>query len=180
MASRRAIVECRGDILALTDGDAVVDRHLGDCAWSRVSSDPEVMTVSGLTIPQQLRRPFRTTLPAGAPFCRNCGACARTTSRSMAPRSARSASSNVAAGGRAAYPIEYTRVWEPAALVRTITVTRLASSNRRGAVRTLDCAVDLREGVVPISDASIYDRTASHVTWSGEPLGTVESPITAP
>ena len=71
MASRRAIVECRGDILAVTDGDAVVDRHWVTALVNVFLSDPEVMTVSGLTIPQQLRRPLRTTLPAGAPFCRN-------------------------------------------------------------------------------------------------------------
>jgi hypothetical protein len=39
-------------------------------------------------------------------------------------------------------------------------------------VRTLDCSVDLRDGVVPISDASTYDRVRLHVTWSGEPVGT--------
>ena len=71
MASRRAIAECRGDILALTDGDAVVDRHWVSALVNVFLSDPEVMTVSGLVIPQFLRRPFSPKLPAGAPFCRS-------------------------------------------------------------------------------------------------------------
>jgi len=177
MASRRAIVECRGDILAVTDGDAVVDRHWVTALVNVFLSDPEVMTVSGLTIPQQLRRPFRTTLPAGAPFCRNWWR-VREDYESIdgaTQRALERASSNVAywrPGGPT--PLRYTRVWEPAALVRTITVTPTSHpSNRRGAARTLDCAVDLRDGVVPISDASTYDRVRLNVTWSGEPLGTV-------
>ena len=177
MASRRAIAECRGDILAVTDGDAVVDRHWVTALVNVFLSDPEVMTVSGLTIPQQLRRPFRTTLPAGAPFCRNWWR-VREDYESIdgaTQRALERASSNVAywrPGGPT--PLRYTRVWEPAALVRTMTVTPTSHpSNRRGAVRTLDCAVDLREGVVPISDASTYDRVRLYVTWSGEPLGTV-------
>jgi len=178
MASRRAIVECRGDILAVTDGDAVVDRHWVTALVNVFLSDPEVMTVSGLTIPQQLRRPFRTTLPAGAPFCRNWWR-VREDYESIdgaTQRALERASSNVAywrPGGPT--PLRrYTRVWEPAALVRTMTVTPTSHpSNRRGAVRTFDCAVDLREGVVPISDASTYDRVRLNVTWSGEPMGTV-------
>ena len=71
MASRRAIAECRGDILAVTDGDAVVDRHWVSALVNVFLSDPEVMTVSGLGAPAVLRRPFRPTLPAGAPFCRH-------------------------------------------------------------------------------------------------------------
>ena len=44
MASRRAIAECRGDILALTDGDAVVDHHWVSALVNVFLSDPEVMT----------------------------------------------------------------------------------------------------------------------------------------
>jgi len=176
MTSRRAIAECRGDILAVTDGDAVVDRHWVTALVHVFLSDPEVMTVSGLTIPQQLRRPFRTTLPAGAPFCRNWWR-VREDYESIdgaTQRALERASSNVAywrPGGPT--PLRYTRVWEPAALVRTMTVTPTSRPSNRGAVRTLDCAVDLREGVVPISDASTYDRVRLCVSWSGEPLGTV-------
>ena len=62
MASRRAIAECRGDILAVTDGDAVVDRHWVTALVHVFLSDPEVMTVSGLTIPHAAA----SSLPADA------------------------------------------------------------------------------------------------------------------
>jgi hypothetical protein len=178
MASRRAIAECRGDILAVTDGEAVVDRHWVSALVNVFLSDPEVMTVSGLVIPQYLRRPFRPTLPAGAPFCRSWWR-VREDYESIdgaTQRALERASSNVAywrPGGPT--PLRYTRVWEPAALVRALSVTPTSHpSARRGSVRTLDCTVDLRDGVVPISDASTHDRVRLYVTWSGEPLGTVQ------
>jgi hypothetical protein len=178
MASRRAIAECRGDILALTDGDAVVDRHWVSALVHVFLSDPEVMTVSGLVIPQYLRRPFTPRLPAGAPFCRSWWR-VREDYESIdgaTQRSLERASSNVAywrPGG--ANPLRYTRVWEPAAIVRAVTVTPTSHpATRRGSVRILDCNVDLRDGVVPFPDASTHDRVRLHVTWSGEPLGTVQ------
>ena len=178
MASRRAIAECRGDILALTDGDAVVDRHWVSALVNVFLSDPEVMTVSGLVIPQFLRSPFKPKLPAGAPFCRSWWR-VREDYESIdgaTQRALERASSNVAywrPGG--ASPLRYTRVWEPAAIVRALTVTPTSHpSARRGSVRVLDRHVDLRDGVVPISDASTHDRVRLHVTWSGEPLGTVQ------
>lgn len=178
MASRRAIAECRGDILALTDGDAVVDRHWVSALVNVFLSDPEVMTVSGLVIPQFLRRPFSPKLPAGAPFCRSWWR-VREDYESIdgaTQRALERASSNVAywrPGGPT--PMRYTRVWEPAALVRTSVVTPTSHpSGRRGSVRTLDCNVDLRDGVVPISDASTYDRVRLNVTWSGDSVGTAQ------
>jgi hypothetical protein len=178
MASRRAIAECRGDILALTDGDAVVDRHWVCALVNVFLSDPEVMTVSGLVIPQFLRRPFSPKLPAGAPFCRSWWR-VREDYESIdgaTQRALERASSNVAywrPGGPT--PMRYTRVWEPAALVRTSVVTPTSHpSGRRGSVRTLDCNVDLRDGVVPISDASTYDRVRLNVTWSGDSVGTAQ------
>ena len=175
MASRRAIAECRGDILALTDGEAVVDRHWVSALVNVFLSDPEVMTVSGLVVPHCVRRPFRPTLPAGAPFCRSWWR-VREDYESIdgaTQRALERASSNVAywrPGGPTA--VRYTRVWEPAALVHTPSVTPTSHpSARRGSVRTLDCNVDLGNRVVPISDASTYDRVRLHVTWSGEPLG---------
>jgi len=140
-------------------------------------SDPEVMTVSGLALPQHLRRPFRPVLPAGAPFCRSWWR-VREDYESIdgaTQRALERASSNVAYWRPSGHtPLRYTRVWEPAALVRTATLTPTSHpSNKRGTVRTLDCNVDLRDGVVPISDASTYDRVRLHVTWFGEPVGTV-------
>ena len=70
-------------------------------------------------------------------------------------------------------PSRYTRVWEPAAIVRTLAVTPTFQPNsRRGPMRTLDRQVDVRDGIVPISDASAYDQIRLHVTWAAEPVGT--------
>src|SRR5262245_20743388 len=69
-ASRRAITECRGDVLALTHGDAVVDRQWVSRLVTVFLADPDVMTVTGLTLPRSIERPMRAGLPAGAPFCR--------------------------------------------------------------------------------------------------------------
>jgi glycosyltransferase involved in cell wall biosynthesis len=177
MASRRAIAECRADILAVTDGDAIVDRRWVSALVHVFLSDPEVMTVSGLAVPQWLRRPFRPTLQAGAPFCRHwwraredCESIEGATQRAL-----ERTSSNVAywrPGG--SLPARYTRVWEPAAIVRTMGMTPpTAPSNRRGLVRTLERTIDLEAGVVPISDASTYDSLRLHVTWANEQIGTV-------
>lgn len=179
MATRRAIAECRGDILALTDGDAVVDPHWVSALANVFLSDPDVMTVSGLVIPHRLRRPFRPTLPAGAPFCRSWWR-VREDYESIdgaTQRALERASSNVAYWRpRGPDATRYTRVWEPSAIVRTpcVTPTSHPSTTRRGAVRTLDCSVDLRDGIVPIADATTYDRVRLHVTWSGEPVGTAQ------
>jgi glycosyltransferase involved in cell wall biosynthesis len=176
MASRRAIAECRGDILAVTDGDAIVDRNWVSALVHVFLSDPEVMTVSGLVVPRSLRRPFRPTLPAGAPFCRQWWR-SRQDFESIdgaTQRALERASSNVAywrPGGST--PSRDTRVWEPAAIVRTPAVTPTSQpASRRGLPRMLDCHVDLRDGIVPISDASAYDHLRLHVTWAGDPVGT--------
>jgi glycosyltransferase involved in cell wall biosynthesis len=177
MASRRAIAECRGDILALTDGDAVVDTRWVSALVHVFLSDPEVMTVSGLSLPRAVQRPLRPALPAGAPFCRSWwrvredyesidGATQRALERT---------SSNIAywrPGG--ATPARYTRVWEPAAIVRTpASVPMPGASAKRGPMRTADRRVDLERGVVPISDAVASDSLRLQVTWMGDPLGTV-------
>lgn len=53
-ARNRAILECRGDVLAYTDDDVVVDR-MWVWALARVfAADPGVMAVTGLVIPDEL------------------------------------------------------------------------------------------------------------------------------
>jgi glycosyltransferase involved in cell wall biosynthesis len=177
MASRRAIAECRGDILATTDGDAIVDRQWVSALVNVFLSDPEVMTVSGLELPQYVRRPFRPTLPGGAPFCRRWWRVGEDYDSldGATQRALERASSNIAYWRPGATTSSrYTRVWEPAAIVRTVSVTPPAHpTSRRGLVRTLDRHVDLRDNVVPISDASSYDSLRLHITWSGESVGTV-------
>lgn len=177
MASRRAIAECRGDILALTDGDSVVDPYWVSALVHTFLADPDVMTVTGLVVPHEVRRPFQPALPAGAPFCRQWwraggdddsidGATQRALERACA---------NVAywrPGGPT--PARYTRVWEPAAVVRSLSVTPASHpSIKRGPARTLDRRVELADGVVPVSDASAFDRLRLSVEWDGKPVGTV-------
>jgi len=177
MASRQAVAECRGDILAITDGEAVVDRQWVSALVHVFLADPEVMTVSGLVVPPSLRRPFRPALPAGAPFCRSwwhvregCESIDGANQRAL-----ERASSNIAYWRPdGPTPSRYTRVWEPAAIVRTLAAPPASSpAGKRGPVSTLDRPVDLGDGVVPISDASEYDSLRLHVTWMGEPVGTV-------
>ena len=145
MGSRCAIDECRGDILAVTDGDAIVDRHWVSALVHVFLSDPEVMTVSGLGVPQSLRRPFRPTLPAGAPFCRHWWRVRqdRESAEGATQRSLQRTSSNMAywrPGG--SMPARYTHVWEPAAIVRTLAVDAILASldqTRPGAYTRSPC-----------------------------------------
>jgi GT2 family glycosyltransferase len=53
-ARNRAILECRGDILAYTDDDVVVDRQWVTALARVFAADPEVMAVTGLVIPHEL------------------------------------------------------------------------------------------------------------------------------
>ena len=109
----------------------------GCLRWSRVSLGPRghdgqrprdpAIAPSSLQAHAAGRR---TVLPSTG------GACARTTSRSTAPRSVHwsEPAPTWRIGGRAgATPSRYTRVWEPAAIVRTLTVTPTSHpSTRRG------------------------------------------------
>jgi hypothetical protein len=171
---RRAISECRGDILALTHGDAVVDRQW---VWRMVSvflADPEVMTVTGLTLPRSLEHPIRASLPAGAPFCREwsrMGADWSQAAGSMQNVLER-AGANVAfwqPASAAAGP--YTHVFEPAAIVRGA-ASPVPSSARRAAATHARRSVDLAAGLSQISDATEADAIDLDVTWSGAEIGT--------
>ena len=66
-------------------------------------------------------------------------------------------------------------------LVRTLAITPTSHpSTGRGSVRTLDRHVDLRDGVVPISDASTYDALRLRVTWVVSRSARCALPITEP
>ncbi len=73
-ARNRAILECRGDILAFTDDDAVVDAGWVDALVRVFVADPEVMAVTGLVIPDELatcaQRLFETYGGFGRGFAR--------------------------------------------------------------------------------------------------------------
>jgi hypothetical protein len=177
VSTRRAVEECRGDILALTDGEAIVDARWVTALVNVFLADPEVMTVSGLVLPRLLRPPFRPTLPGGAPFVRAWSR-ARESWDSVddAPeRVLERASANIAywrpgspAGSR------YTRVWEPSAIVRTTTASPGPRDvGLRGPVREAERAVDLADGLSAIADVTTSDSLRLRVSWGGEMLGQV-------
>jgi hypothetical protein len=175
-APRRAIAECRGDVLALTRGDAVVDRRWVSRLVAVFLADPDVMTVSGLTLPRSIERPMRAGLPAGAPFCRDW------TRASADWNQAAGAMQNVferdganvalwRPGTSLAGP--YTHVFEPAAIVRSATASPSSvAETRRAPMTHLTRHVDLAVGLQPIADADNADDILLNVTWSGACVGT--------
>ncbi len=175
-APRRAVSECRGDVLALTHGDAVVDRRWVSRLVSVFLADPEVMTVNGLTLPRSIEPPMRTALPAGAPFCREWsrvgvdGSHADGSMQNVLER----AGANVAfwqPGSSVAGP--YTHVFEPAAIVRGASTSFPSIAEARRVPMThATRAVDLAAGLQPITDATSADDLVLHVTWSGASVGT--------
>jgi glycosyltransferase involved in cell wall biosynthesis len=177
-APRRAIAECRGDVLALTHGDAVVDRRWVSRLVAVFLADPEVMTVSGLTLPPSIGRPMRAVLPAGAPFCREWARVGlekqglENQAGSM-QRVLECAGANVAfwhAGTSAPGP--YTHVFEPAAIVRASSASPSLAGARRVPIAHATRTVDLAAGLQPIVDAEGADDITLNVTWSGAGVGT--------
>lgn len=173
-ASRQAMAECRGDVLALTHGDAIVDRRWVSHLVAVFLADPDVMTVSGLTLPRSIGRPMRAAIPAGAPFCRewsrvdidgqSAGSIATMLERFGA---------NVAFWQPAA-PITgpYTHVFEPAAIVRAASTspTGLAGPRRVPLTQT-SRDLDLGDAIQTIGDADAADDLLLNVTWCGAPIG---------
>ena len=53
-ARNRAILECRGDILAFTDDDAIVDAGWVAALAGAFAASPDVMAVTGLVVPYEL------------------------------------------------------------------------------------------------------------------------------
>lgn len=174
-APRSAVAECRGDILAITDGDAIVDRRWVSKLAHIFLADPDVMMVTGLALPHLVQKPFRATLPAGAPFCREWSrvrldsGSAEGWLQQVLERS----SANVALWrpGRAASS-SYTHVFEPAAIVRSQMPTLTTPAERRVSLRETSRAFDLVEGVRAITDATGFDGLTLHVAWQGRPIGT--------
>jgi len=175
-ATRCAITECRGDVLALTHGDAVVDRRWVSRLVAVFLADPDVMTVTGLTLPRSIERPMRAVLPAGAPFCRVWsrvrvnGAQAAGSMQKVFER----AGANVALWqpGTSATGT-HTHVFEPAALVRAASGSpALPAGTRRAPMTSITRTVDLAAGLQPIADAESADDIVLNVTWSGASIGT--------
>jgi len=174
-APRRAIAECRGDVLGLTHGDAIVDRRWVSRMVAVFLADPDVMTVTGLTLPRSLDRPMRAGLPAGAPFCREWSRVDLDSSQAGAMQKVlERAGANVALwqpGTPATGP--YTHVFEPAALVRASSVSPASlAAARRAPMTHAERSVDLASGLLPIADAGEADDLTLNVTWSGAAVGT--------
>ena len=174
-ASQRAVEECRGDILAITDGDALVDPRWVSKLAHVFLSDPDVMTVSGLALPRSIQKPFRSALPAGAPFCREWSRVQMDTAslEGLMERVSDRASANVAVWrpGRVSTS-SYTHVFEPAAIVRSqLSMLTLPTTKRRVSIREAERTLDLAEGLRAIGDATAFDGLTLHVTWLGQPIG---------
>jgi hypothetical protein len=175
-APRRAVSECRGDVLALTHGDAEVDRRWVSRLVSVFLADPEVMTVTGLSLPRLIERPMRAALPAGAPFCREWsrvgvdGSYADGSMQKVLER----AGANVAFWQAGSSPVgPYTHVFEPAAIVRAASgSTPTIPEPRRVPMTHATRTIDLAAGLQPIADATGADDLVLNVIWSGASLGT--------
>jgi glycosyltransferase involved in cell wall biosynthesis len=178
-APRHAVEECRGNILAITDGDAIVDPRWVSRLAQIFLSDPEVMTVSGLALPRSIQKPIRPSLPAGAPFCREWSRVqleAEALDASMHAVLER-ASANVALWcPHSSSATAYTHVFEPSAIVRTECTTLMPSTRRRMTMRETERTIDLANGFGAIDDATSFDAVAVHVNWSGRSLGTAHIP----
>jgi glycosyl transferase family 2 len=173
---RCAVKECRGDILAITDGEAIADQRWVSRLVHVFLSDPEVMTVSGLALPRSIQKPLQSTLPAGAPFCRAWSRVQLDSGSMDASMHAvlERASANVAfwRPGRDS-ATAFTHVFEPAAVVRTQCATfAVPSTRRRIARRATERTIELADGIGAIADATSFDAVTLHVNWSGRLLGT--------
>jgi hypothetical protein len=173
-ASRQAIAECRGDVLALTHGDAAVDRRWVSRLAAVFLADPEVMAVTGLTLPRSIGRPMRAALPAGAPFCREWQRVDESGGITGGlPQLLERAGGNMAfwqPGVSVAGP--YTHVFEPAAIVRAASPSPVPFSARRVPLTHTSRAIDLADALLPIADADGADNLELNVSWSGAPIGT--------
>jgi hypothetical protein len=178
-AARFAAAECRGDILAVTDGDAIVDPRWVGKLVPIFLADPDVMTVSGLVLPHAIQKPFRSTLPAGAPFCREWSRVQLDSTRDGVVRGALARATANAAFWRPGQSAlaSYTHVFEPAAIVRSQSSPfATPPSPRLVSIREIERSLDLANGVLAIEDATAYDGIALHVSWQGRALGTAHIP----
>jgi hypothetical protein len=177
-APRRAIAECRGDVLALTHGDAVVDRRWVARLVAVFLADPDVMTVTGFTLPPVIERPMRAVLPAGAPFCREWSRVdvEASPASSTIMKIIERAGANVAfwqPGAPARGP--HTHVFEPSAIVRAASFSSGSPGTpRRAPMAHAMRSIDLAAGLEPIVDAADADDILLDVSWSGAAIGTAQ------
>lgn len=167
---RRAVRDARGDIVVFVDRAAVLDRQWLSRVVAVFLADPEVMAVTGLSLPRVIDEPLIPTLvrqwyrrgafPSGT---EGTVAYWRTAAAAL-PRV--DVDAMLAAG--------HTVVYEPSALTWGITAGRDAASSPAVFLRMREAvrAVDLAEPLRPIADATHEDRVRLMVSWHGVPLGT--------
>jgi len=175
--ARGAIAECRGEILALTQGDSLVDPRWVSHQAAVFLADPDVMAVSGLTLPQAIGRPMRAALPAGAPFCREWlrveqGGDITAAVQRMLERPG----VNVALWRPASFTTApYTHVFEPSAIVRAPSASPFVPGNgRRVSLTHAARRLDLADALLPIADSDGADDLMIDVSWEGLPIGTAQ------
>ena len=172
-ASRLAMAESRGDVLAITHGDAVVDRRWISRLVAVFLADPDVMSVSGLTLPRSIGRPMRAVLPAGAPFCREWSRVEVDGTQSI-PKTLERFGANVALWRPdTSVARGYTHVFEPAAIVRAAAATPASLAGpRRVPLTNTTRNIDLADAIQTIADADAADEIMLNVSWGAAPLGT--------
>lgn len=170
---RRATAECRGDILAITEGDAAPDRRWVSAFVHVFLSDPDVMVATGPALPHSTDRPFND-------LARSNGVCRRwwrlqgdVPAAYQTRRGANLAWWRPALDPDRAHDRRagFTVVYEPAAIVRTPAAQPadvLAAPSTR--TPALECAVDLADPIRPI-DSGGHDALLLRVSWEGRPLG---------
>jgi hypothetical protein len=195
---RRALVECRGDILAFLNDDAVVDRRWISSIVRAFLADPDVMVVAGLIVPGELgpdaQRAIETCRVEGRGFRRRWDRANITETVLAGPRAPGDLGSmaNVAFWRQALGGVSgaCTVIYEPSAIARCarLPVDELewqlttafpermkrnaASYTWRGETSTRR-RIDLAEPLRPIADASGFDRLTIDVFWEGASIGEV-------
>jgi GT2 family glycosyltransferase len=71
-ARNRAVIEARGEIVAFTDDDVVVDRRWVRALVDLFNADPAVMTVTGLVMPHELETEAQRLFEEYGGFGRGC------------------------------------------------------------------------------------------------------------
>ncbi len=171
--SRQAMAESRGDVLALTHGDAVVDRRWISRLVAVFLADPDVMSVTGLTLPRSIGRPMRAVLPAGAPFCREWLRVEADGTPSISKTLERFGANVALWRPDTSVARPYTHVFEPAAIVRAATASPATLAGpRRVPLTNTTRNIDLADAIQTIADADAADEIMLNVTWSGAPIGT--------
>ena len=176
-ASRQAMAESRGDVLAITQGDAVVDRQWVSHLVAVFLADPDVMSVSGLTLPHSIGRPMRAVLPAGAPFCREWTRVDVDGAQPI-PKMLERFAANVALWRPDSSALHsYTHVVEPAAIVRASAASPPSLAGpRRVPLTNTTRNIDLGDAIQTIADADAADEILLNVTWCGAPIGAAHIP----